>query len=362
MKKQQPQRIADARELLRSKKLSYLLISDPTDVEYISGFHSSNVHALISSRRSVLISDFRYRKAATGHCKQHPAWQFFEIKESSFTFLNKLLRKGARLGVQSNFLTVDQYDRLKKQCSKATIVKLRNEIPGLFLSKSDTEIKAARIAAGIADQALNRLLPRLRPGISEQEAASRLEKYCLESGSERPSFDTIVLFGTRSALPHGMPSKRTLKHRDIILIDFGCTHQGLCSDMTRTFTCGEASRLQRRMYNIVLQAQKKALAGIKAGVRARDIDKIARDYINKHNYGDQFGHATGHGVGRRIHENPRIAKKDTTLLHNGIMITVEPGIYSPRAGGVRIEDMAVVRDDGSQILTHFPKELIELPV
>jgi Xaa-Pro aminopeptidase len=193
----------------------------------------------------------------------------------------------------------------------------------------------------------------------EFEAAQLLEDRCRKYGSEKPSFDTIVLFGNRTALPHGRPSDARLKKGEWVLCDFGCTLDGFCSDMTRTFVMGKATQRQKKIYDIVLRAQENGRAAVSAGVKACEVDKACRRVISDAGYGNLFGHATGHGVGLRIHEKPRISKNDNTILRNGTVITIEPGIYSPAFGGVRIEDMVVVRDNGCEVITNAPRDLIE---
>jgi Xaa-Pro aminopeptidase len=215
-----------------------------------------------------------------------------------------------------------------------------------------------RQAARIGDRAFDDLRRRIRTGMTEKETAMLLEDRCRKHGSEKPSFDTIVLFGRRAALPHGRPSDVGLKSGDWVLCDFGCTVNGFCSDMTRTFVMGKAAARQKKIYDIVLRAQENGKAAVTAGAKACDVDKACRRVISNAGYGKLFGHATGHGVGLRIHEKPRIGKNDNTILRKGTVITVEPGIYSPEFGGVRIEDMVVVRDNGCEVITNAPR-LIE---
>jgi Xaa-Pro aminopeptidase len=186
-----------------------------------------------------------------------------------------------------------------------------------------------------------------------------LEDLCKKYGSEKPSFDTIVLFGPNSALPHGRPSDRKLKKGDWILFDFGCTVRGFCSDMTRTIVFGKAGDRQKQIYSIVLAAQGKAKQKIRPGIQACEIDMYARTVIDKAGYGDTFGHATGHGVGLQIHESPRLFKNNTTTLVPDMVVTVEPGIYISGFGGVRIEDMVVVTKKGYRSLTRTPRTLLE---
>ena len=196
--------------------------------------------------------------------------------------------------------------------------------------------------------------------MSEKEVAYRLEELCRMYGSEKPSFDTIVLFGARSALPHGKPSNRRLKSGDWLLFDFGCTVQGYFSDMTRTVVMEKANKKQKYIYDIVATAQERAKKAIRPGVEACFVDSKARSVIEEAGYGETFGHPTGHGLGLIIHEKPSINKNIKTVLSKNMVFTIEPGIYINGFGGVRIEDMMVVTETGARSLTKSPRELLEI--
>jgi Xaa-Pro aminopeptidase len=196
--------------------------------------------------------------------------------------------------------------------------------------------------------------------MTEREACAFLEERCRQYGSESPSFDTIVLFGRRSAFPHGRPAARKLRAGDFALFDFGCTVKGYCSDMTRTVVMGRASEAQKAIHATVQEAQRRAREMVKTGVPASRVDKEARACITDAGYGEWFKHATGHGIGRRVHECPRIHEKNAVALKRGMVCTIEPGIYRPDIGGVRIEDMVVVTDTGPDVLTRTSRRLMEL--
>jgi len=355
-----PTRLSQLRQVLKRESCSHILLSDSVDVEYLTGFHSSNVLALISAHRSLLLTDFRYRSAARRFCAKHSQWRFVEIKENGFSALPTHVPRGSRLGIQANVLTVEQFDRLASCCKGVRLVKLSGTVTDVFTAKMPAEVSAMRRAARIGDAAFARIVTELRPGISEHETALLLEEHCRALGSEGPSFDTIVLFGARSALPHGRPGSARLKRGDFVLLDFGCMLGGLCSDMTRTVVFGKASETQTRVYKTVLSAQTVGRKAVRAGVGVAEVDKAARDVIIAAGYGDFFGHATGHGVGRRIHEAPRVAQKSKAVLPPGAVVTVEPGIYLPDVGGVRIEDMVVVTGSGANVLTRAPRQLMEI--
>ena len=337
-----------------------MLVTDVVDVEYISGFSSSRALLLIGRTTNHLYTDFRYHEAAEGFCGNNDGWRLTLIKDGGFSFLAGQLRPGSSVAVQSDVMTIDEYKRLRRAFPKVRFVPLSGEISDLALSKNLREIARMKTAARIGDAAFGRFCACLRPGIAEQEAAGMLDRICSELGSEKPSFDTIVLFGIRSSLPHGRPGPRKLKRGDFVLADFGCTVSGLCSDMTRTIVFGSASKRQREIYGIVKEAHDAALAEARCGCSARALDAVARAIIQKAGFGDAFGHGLGHGVGRRVHERPRLSPFSKDILQEGSVVTIEPGIYLPGFGGVRIEDMTVLQKKESSPLTSSPCDLIEL--
>ncbi len=353
-------RLESVKNLLKEKALTHLLITDLIDVEYLSGFRSSNALILISQQKNLLFSDFRYKEAALSFCRKNSLWEFQLIKENLINSICSFLPERSVCGFQANDLTVEKYDELEASVKNVKFVKLTSEISELFLQKNPSELSSIRKAAKIGDTAFETLLQRIPEGITEAALARKLEYLCSELGSEKPSFDTIVLFGSRAALPHGRPGNRRLKKGDFVLIDFGCTVNGFCSDMTRTFVYGKASPRQRDIYDIVLNAQKNACNAARAGISSKELDNVARSFISAAGFGEAFGHALGHGVGLRIHEKPRISFQSDSVLKKDMVITIEPGIYIANFGGVRIEDMALLKEKKAVLLTSAPKELIEL--
>ncbi len=353
-------RLAALRCMPGGKSWSHILIMDSVDVAYISGFVSSNVALLINRRKNRLFTDFRYHAEATLFCRQHPEWTYQPVRASMTDALAKFIPPGAVVGFQSDRMTVDELNALKKQTRGVRFVSCSERINEWLMVKYPEEIAAMQRAAGIGDAAFCQLIGDIRPGVTEQGLVRKLEQYCGERGSEKPSFDTIVLSGERSALPHGRPGPARLQRGEFVLIDFGCTIDGFSSDMTRTVVLGKATRRQRSLYRIVYEAQKKAREQAKAGMAASEIDALARDPIAGAGFAGEFGHALGHGVGRRIHEAPRISEKVSLRVPANTVITIEPGIYFSGFGGIRIEDMAVMEKDGARLLTHSPRELIEV--
>jgi Xaa-Pro aminopeptidase len=352
-------RLRRIKKFLDKSPFTRIFLSDTIDIEYLTGFRSSNVYCIISKQKNVLCSDFRYREAALAFCRKRREWKFLEIKENDFSSLSAALGVKAIVGFQSHVVTVDQFRMLKARCPGVRFAHLPKDFQDIFIPKLPEEILCMRKAAAIGDEAFGVMLSRARPGITEQELAGVCENECRKRGSERPSFDTIVLFGRRAALPHGRPSNARLRNGDWVLCDFGCTVQGFASDMTRTFVMGRASVRQKKLYDVVCRAQENARRSVAAGVRACDVDSRARQGIAGAGYARLFGHATGHGAGLRVHEKPRIGANDRTILQKGTVITIEPGIYDGRWGGIRIEDMVVVGENGCEVLTKSPRNLIE---
>jgi Xaa-Pro aminopeptidase len=353
-------RLNRIQRLLVEKECSHILITDGVDGEYLSGFHSSNFFLLVSRVENILFTDFRYKEAAAAFCARTPRWRFVQTSENGLSSLASHCPAGSRVGIQSNALSVDRFDEMRRRLKKVRFVKMADSIEAVFIPKLPAELSLAARAARIGDAAFMRAIKRLKTGITERDAAALLEEYCRRLGSEKPSFDAIVLFGARAALPHGVPSKRRLKKGDWVLMDFGCTVGGFTSDMTRTIVMGKAAARQRRVYEVVARAQQNARNAVREGVTARSVDARARTHIEQAGYGDYFGHATGHGLGRRVHEKPRIARENNAVLPEGAIITIEPGIYIPGFGGVRIEDMVIVRKNGPETITAAPRHLMEI--
>jgi Xaa-Pro aminopeptidase len=249
---------------------------------------------------------------------------------------------------------------LRKQTKYVRYSSVGEQLHKILYVKLPGEVTTMRRAASIGDKAFSLLLEDIQPGVTELHLAKRLEQYCSDLGSERPSFDTIVLFGDRSAHPHGRPGNTTLRKGAFVLVDFGCTVDGFASDMTRTVVCGKASEKQRDIYNVIYEAQAYARKNTRAGMTARAIDALARQYISNAGFTEEFGHALGHGVGRRIHEAPRISMHGLFPVPANTVFTIEPGIYIQGFGGIRIEDLVVMKEHRVDLLTHSKRELIEI--
>jgi len=353
-------RFEKADGLIEKFNADYVLISDCESARYFSGFDSSNVFLLYSQKQKFLLTDFRYKTKAESFCND---WKFIEIKNGEVCKeIDKILKKPAKLIIQDNFMPVERFEFYKKNIKNVSqFIFGGKEIDSFFFVKTQEEINSIKQAAKIGDTSIKEWFSQLKEGISEFEAARLLDIITLKNGSEKPAFDTIALFGENSALPHGTPSKdRSLKKGDFVLCDFGCTMDGFCSDMTRTVCFGKPKTEHQKIYEIVFEAQKIGAETIKAGMKAKDIDKKVRDFIEKNGFKENFGHGTGHSVGLRIHENPALNKTDETVLQAGMVVTVEPGIYIPGIVGVRIEDMAVIGESSCEIITKTAKMFTEI--
>ncbi|HEX9060036.1 MAG TPA: M24 family metallopeptidase, partial [Clostridia bacterium] len=239
-------------------------------------------------------------------------------------------------------------------------VPLEGLIEKLRIKKDDSEIKKIKDAVKVADDTFSHVLKLIKPGVAEIEIAAEIEYYMKKNGAKGPSFETIVASGKRAALPHGVASEKKLEIGDAVTMDYGAIYGEYCSDMTRTVFLGKPADELLKIYRIVLDAQLKAIEGAIAGVSGKDIDAIARGHIETNGYGNCFGHGLGHGVGLEIHEEPRLSPMGNLIMKDGMVVTVEPGIYVTGLGGVRIEDMIVINGEKPEILTSSTKELIIL--
>lgn len=352
-------------QILEECGLDGLVITDPYNMRHISGFRGGEGALYISRTQKVLITDSRYTEAAG---KESSFWVMEENREHKRTeILKECMEKegaagGFSMGYEDESLLCSAFDKMRKEIPAGKWVPLKDRITRLREIKTEEEIALLAKAEEIGERAFEKLLPLLKPGMTELMAAAELEYLMKKEGAEDLSFSTIAASGLNSSMPHGIPGEKRLEPGDFITFDFGCRYKGYCSDMTRTVVLGKADEKQKEIYQIVLKAQLAALAALRPGVTGAEADRAAREIIAEAGYGSCFGHGLGHSVGLFIHENPRLSPSDDTVLKPGMVETVEPGIYVPGFGGVRIEDMVVVTEDGYRNLAHFTKELLELPV
>ena len=264
------------------------------------------------------------------------------------------------LGVESDRMTVEEFELLAHHVRRKAITPLKGFIEELRRVKSEDEIALIAKAEAISDEAFSHVIKLIKPGMTELEIAMELEFQMRRAGASGVSFDTIVASGKRSSMPHGVATDKKVEIGDFITMDYGCIYQGYCSDITRTIALGQVDEKQETVYNLVRKAQEEALAVIKAGVTGKEVHMAAQNVFQDAGYGPFFGHGLGHSVGLEIHEEPRFSPKAEEVMQENMVITVEPGLYLPNWGGVRIEDLVVIKKDGYINLTHSPKELIIL--
>lgn len=351
--------IDNVKLLLEEKNLEGILLFKPENRRYVSGFTGSTGYVLITKTKAQLITDFRYTQQAAVQCKG------FEIREISNTktitdILNDLHLY--RLGVEEDFMTYGQAIEFTDKLTSTDLVPLEGAILKLRSVKTPYEIENIEKAANIADKAFEHILKFIKPELAELDIALELEFFMRKKGADKLSFESIVASGKRSSLPHGVASDKIVEAGDMITLDFGCVYKGYCSDMTRTIVLGKASDKQKEIYNIVLEAQKTALDAVKPGITGAELDAIARKIIGDKGYGQYFGHGLGHGVGLEVHELPRINARGDVPMEPGMIITIEPGIYIPDFGGVRIEDLVLVTESGYKVLSKSTKDFIELEI
>lgn len=363
---------------LEADGLDALLVTDLVNVRYLSGFTGSNGALLVfaDDRGDVLATDGRYRTQAA---EQTEGLQIAIERALGRHLVGRAADAGVgTLGFESNVVTVDGFDALTAALgdrnAATELVRAAGTVEGLREVKDAGEVALLRLACEAADAALTDLVARggLRPGRTEREVSRELESLMLDHGADAISFETIVAAGPNSAIPHHRPSDAVLAHGDFVKIDFGALVGGYHSDMTRTFVLGEAADWQLEIYQLVAEAQRAGREALRAGAGLRDVDGAARQVIVDAGYGEQFSHGLGHGVGLQIHEAPGIGATATGTLLGDSVVTVEPGVYLPGRGGVRIEDTLVVPGSGDvqmgaqtdgqtpELLTKFPKELAVL--
>ncbi|HEY4305707.1 MAG TPA: aminopeptidase P family protein [Gemmatimonadaceae bacterium] len=338
-----------------------LLITSLPNIRYLTGFSGSSALLFVTPRDVVFITDFRYQTQVKDEVGDLA--RVIIQAQSLWTGLWQQLQQLTGLevaGFESAHLLHRDFQRLLEAGARWQWRPTLDLVETLRERKDAAELALIEAANGIAARALDRLVPQVKLGMNELQVAGILEKALRDEGSEGFPFPSIVASGPRSALPHARSSDRRIESGDFLLLDFGAEYHGYCSDVTRTFVVGGASNEQREIYDIVRVANENAARRVRAGMTGRDADAIARDYIEQRGFGEQFGHSLGHGLGLEVHEAPRLAKTADGALAEGAVVTIEPGIYRPGWGGVRIEDDVFLGPDGPRILTKFTHELIEL--
>lgn len=352
-------RLKDIRKIIKEKNVDAILITKCEHNFYMSGFTGTSAVIFITDSKAVLLTDFRYVEQAAG---QSPEYEICKYAGSCINELNNLIEEESvkTLFFEDSYITFAEYGEFRKKLNIKEFIPLGKAVEELRRVKDETEIALIKKAVRIADDTFFHILGYIKPGVAEVELAAEMEYYMKKQGAAGSSFETIVASGIRASMPHGVASDKKLKSGDVITFDFGALYNGYCSDMTRTVFLGKPESELERIYNIVLHAQLKGIEAVKQGSIAKDVDKIARDHIVNEGFGDYFGHGLGHGVGLEIHEEPTLSTRGSIELLNGMVVTVEPGIYIAGLGGVRIEDMVVVNGEAPDVLTASTKEMIVL--
>ncbi len=338
-----------------------ILIHSLNNRRYFTGFPSSDGYFLVTKKDVVFFTDSRYIEAAQKSITTCKCRLLTRVEKEIKSYIKenhiyKIFTEASNLSVAtSQFLKKTFFPRIVTPS-----FKLENKINGLRTIKTENEIQNIKAAQKIAEDAFSHILTFIKPGVTEKQIALELDFYMLSHGAEELSFETIAVTGKKTSMPHGVPDETVVENGDFVTMDFGAVYKGYHSDMTRTVAVGEVSQEQRKIYDIVLNAQKASLHMLKKGVSCAAADKAAREIISADGYGDYFGHGTGHGVGVEIHELPNLSPRSKAILESGNIVTVEPGIYLPGKFGVRIEDMALITENGYENLTTAPKELINL--
>ena len=337
--------------------LDALLVTNPANLRWATGFTGSNGACLIGPELRVFFTDFRYVEQAAVQVDAG-----FERVRAARELLGGIAeRLAGRVGFEDAFLSVRSHARLREAAADAELVGASGTIEPLREVKDPHELETMRAAARIADQVYEELAERGIDGRTEKQVAVDFELRLRELGADDRSFPPIVASGAQGALPHAVPRDVPVERDTLMIVDAGCVVDGYCSDCTRTFAIGSPSDEARAVYELVADAQLAALAAVKAGAECAAADSAAREPIERAGHGEHFGHPLGHGVGLEVHEGPRLAQTADGALRTGNTVTVEPGVYVPGAFGVRIEDLVCVTDAGCEILTGFRKDLVTLP-
>lgn len=347
------------RAIMHDKAVEGILFFTPENIRYLTGFSGSEGYLLAQKDENLLLVDSRYitqaREETTGCCVALLEKRLKGLKDYSAPLGLQ------RLGFEAQGISVARFEQLQKEMEGIELVPITEELERLRGLKTDNEITAIKRAVAIAEEAWQKAVEKARPGVREDAVALELEYRMRAGGSEGIAFDPLVASGPRSALPHAKPTARQLAIGDLLLFDFGARSGGYCCDESCTVVLGDATAEQRRIYGIVKDAHDRAIERVRPGIRLAEIDAVAREYITAAGQGANFGHGTGHGIGLAVHEWPTIGKDALETAVEGMVFTIEPGVYIPGWGGVRIEDTVRVTADGCEVLTTISKDLMSIP-
>ncbi len=352
-------RIGKLRKIVEAENVDGVLVSSGANVTYLSGFTGDDSLALVTADRLQMITDFRYVEQIEQEC---PGWEVVRRKKDLWTATAGALAESGikRLGFESAHLSHRSFSKLASTADDVELVPLEGKLEGLREVKDEEEVKAIEAALRCQEAAFAEMKEWMKPGMTEKEVARELDYRMRCHGAERFAFETIVACAERASLPHARTTQRVIRQGDAVLVDWGARRFFYNSDLTRVLHFGSVSGEFEKIYDVVRRAQEAALAVIRPGVKFSEVDGAARGTIREKGYGEQFGHSLGHGVGLEVHESPAVKEGNEERLQPGMVFTVEPGIYIPGWGGVRIEDMVLVTDRGVRILSACEKDLEDM--
>jgi len=348
-------RIEQLRGAFATVEVEAALVANPLNLRYLTGFSGDVGMLVVTDAKAILAVDPRYTEQARAEVSGAEVVETRQRWGEWLTDAVTGLGPGT-LAIEADYVTVMQFEDWRSRLAGVTLKPLTGTVSALRMPKSDDEIETIERATALTDEALTAFREWLRPGVTEVEAAWFIESYLRTHGAELVAFEPIVAAGANGAKAHARPSARPIREREPIVVDIGARISGYNSDLTRTLWIGEPEPKFEALYDLVLRAQLTAEGGIHAGIVGREADALARDVLTDAGYGDAFGHGLGHGVGLAIHEEPRLSRHSEETLRPGHVVTVEPGVYLPEWGGIRIEDLVVVTEDGIRILTESTKE------
>jgi Xaa-Pro aminopeptidase len=352
-------RIGRLRQVLKQNGLDALLVSSLHNIRYLTGFSGSHALCIIRESGAYFLTDSRYSLQSGREVKC--CTRMVTARGLAETAAQQRLLAGCRrVGFESHHLSYAQYRLLRRLFPKVPLVPTSALVESLALAKDKDEVASIRTAVKISDAVFDEVLKEIRPGIRESEIAAMISYLHRKHGGEQDAFETIVASGTRGSLPHARASGKRIRTGELVTLDFGCRVNGYHSDITRTIGVGRVPRRAKEIYAVVLDAQRAAIGEAKAGMLAKDLDAVARKRIGTAGYGKYFIHSLGHGLGLHVHERPRISRLSKDRLVCGSVVTIEPGVYIPGFGGVRIEDDVLLTEKGCRVLNKAPKQFISV--
>jgi len=351
-------RIQNLKKLLDELSLDAFYILHLPNIRYLTGFSGSWATLLLTKNTDYFLTDFRYKEQSA---KQVSGFDivinYNNLEEIKKIFATHHFKSAA---FEADHMNYESYELLKGSLNGVQLKPMVKKVEELTVQKTPEELSKIQKAVDITDRTFGEILLRLKPGVSELDISAEITYLQKKFGAQKDSFDPIVASGWRSSLPHGIASEKKIEKGDPITLDFGCVYEGFCSDMTRTVFVGEPSTEIKNIYNIVHDAQQRAVDAAKAGISSKELDAVARNYIEEKSFGSNFGHGLGHGLGIEVHEQPALNQRVAHTLKKNSVVTIEPGIYIENVGGVRIEDDVILSDSGCTVMNKSSKELMVL--